>query len=55
MKKATRKQLIIERETVKVLVVTLPTADLALIRGGDPKAAAGYYYSGGSGTNPTLC
>ena len=55
MKKATKKQLMLERDIVKVLVVTLPTVDLAAIRGGDPRAAAEYYFSGGSGTNPTRC
>ena len=55
MKKTTRKQLMLERDIVKVLVVTLPTADLGVVRGGDPRAAAEYYFSGGSGTNPTRC
>jgi hypothetical protein len=52
MKKAARKQLILERETVKVMVVTLPTADLALVRGGDGRAIGRYEPSGGSSTNP---
>jgi hypothetical protein len=52
MKKPNRKQLILERETVKVMVVTLPTADLALIRGGDGRANERYQPSGGSSTNP---
>jgi len=55
MKKAIKKQLILERDIVKVLVVTLPTADLGVVRGGDPRAAAEYYFSGGGGTNPTRC
>ena len=55
MKKAIKKQLILERDVVKVLVVTLPTNDLEHVRGGDPHAFAEYQPSGGSGTNPTRC
>jgi hypothetical protein len=47
MKKATRKQLIREHKTVKVVVVTLPTADLAMVRGGDSFPKELHYPSGG--------
>jgi len=55
MKKAIKKQLILERDIVKVLVVTLPTNDLQYVRGGDREAFGEYLPSGGSGTNPTRC